>query len=120
MDGLQVESDDDKVVIRAQDGTSYLFENATLVPLVANKNQCDELLAQYKIEAEQLGTYTLMRHRFPDPKVPSYRILFLANGFEIRFRGLMGAPAMLVVPSTQCLPQVPRHHLVFQNMPVLD
>lgn len=116
---LQVETENDKVIIRRGDGTCHLFENATIVPLIANRNHCDEMRAQYEVTDEKLGVYTLMRHRAPTADTPSYRILFVANGFEIRFSGLLGPPSALVVPSTQCLPLVPKEHFVFQNVPDL-
>jgi len=116
---LQVETDDDKVIIKSGDGTCHLFENATIVPLIANKNYCDDMRAEYEVETEKLGVFTLMRHRSPTVDTPSYRILFLANGFEIRFSGLAGFPSALVVPSTQCLPAVPKEHLVLPNMPAI-
>jgi len=116
---LQIETDDDKVIIQRGDGMYHLFENATIVPLVANRDHCDEMSDQYEIKDQKLGVYTLMRHRNPTIDTPSYRILFVANGIEMRFSGLLGPPSALVVSSMQCLPLVPKEHFVFQNIPDL-
>ena len=116
---LQVETEDDKVIIQRENGMYHLFENATIVPLVANRDHCDEMSDQYEVKDQKLGVYTLMHHRNPTPDTPSYRILFVANGIEIRFSGLLGPPSALVVPSTQCLSLVPKELFVFQNIPDL-